>query len=334
MASERVWKSAVIGYGGAYNMGMAHARQMMEAGFEFAAACDLDPARAEQASQDFPGIRTYTDVAELLAQDDLDLVTVITPHNTHAELAKRILASGKHCIVEKPMCIHAEEADELVRLAAQKGLMLSVYHNRRWDDWFLTLQDLIGKGVLGDIFHVEMFFGSYQRPRDWWRSDKQLSGGAFYDWGAHYVDWLLRTVPGPIRSVRGFVQNRVWHETTNEDHIDCILSFENGAFAHVQQSSIARIGKAARRFLGTKGAVVDNGDGQLTLHTEENGVQVESKIPYVPSQPMAYYRNIADHLMNGAELEVKPEQTRRVIAVLETTGTSAEAGKELPVPYE
>jgi predicted dehydrogenase len=234
------------------------------------------------------------------------------------------------------MCIHAEDADKLVQIARSKGLMLSVYHNRRWDGWYLTLKDLMDKGMIGDIFHVEMFSGGYSEPGNWWRSNKEISGGVFYDWGAHYIDYLLGVVPGKVNSVKGFIQNRVWHEVSNEDHIDSIISFENGAMAHIQISTIAHAGKATFRILGTKGAVIDENmwDGELRLMTEINGVKVDTKIKCQQDKQEMYYQNIADHLMNGAELIVKPEEARRTIAIIETTEKSALAGKELPVPYE
>lgn len=152
--------------------------------------------------------------------------------------------------------------------------------------------------------------------------------------GEKAFDWLLGLLPGKIASVRGFIQKRVWHDVSNEDHMDSIIAYEDGAVAFVQQSSIARLGKAQRRILGTKGAVADCGDGSLTLQTEVNGLQVESKVPYFKDRHAAFYENIAAHLTTGAELIVTPEQTRRIIAVIETTERSAKAGKELPVPYE
>lgn len=158
--------------------------------------------------------------------------------------------------------------------------------------------------------------------------------GALYDWGAHYIDWLLGIVPGKIKSVRGFFQKRVWHEFSNEDHIDSIISFENGALALVQQFHIARLGKVARRILGSKVAVLDNGDGYMTLQTEVNGIQVETKVPNLKDQPFAFYQNVADHLVKGSELIVKPEQARRTIPVIETTEKSAKAGRELPLQFE
>src|SRR5690348_8200464 len=121
---KKTYRSAVIGYGGAFNMGKHHANQMKEVGIDFVAACDLDSARMDQAKQDFPHIRTYTQIEDLLAQEDIDLVTVITPHHTHATIAMQVLESGKHCILEKPMCIRADDAFALVKKAQDKGLML------------------------------------------------------------------------------------------------------------------------------------------------------------------------------------------------------------------
>lgn len=327
-------RGAVIGYGGAFNMGKSHGNQMNRVGFEFVAACDLDRSRMDEAARDFPGLRTYTSVDELLEQSDINLVTVITPHNTHAELADRVLSSGKHCILEKPMCIHAREADDLVKLAEEKGLMLSVYHNRRWDGWYLTVRDWIAEGVLGDIFHVELFSGGYGAPKGWWRDDKRISGGAIYDWGAHYIDYLLGIVPGKIRSVRGFVHNRVWHQKSNEDQIDSTILFESGAVAHMQISSIARAGKARFRILGTKGAVEVYNTDELHLYADRDGNNEKSVVPAQPSRHHAYYDNIADHLLRGRPLFVKPEEARRVIAVLETTELSAAEGRELKPAYE
>lgn len=327
---------AVIGYGGAFNMGRHHALQMKQAGFGFAAVCELDPGRLAQAAADFPGIRTYSRVEDMLAEPDIGLVTVITPHHTHAPLAKQVLESGKHCIVEKPMCIRVDDAHELVGLARQKGVMLSVYHNRRWDGWLLTVQDLAQRGLLGDIFHAEFYFGGFGHPGHWWRSDKRISGGAFYDFGAHYMDAMLQLVPGRMRSVRGYAQKRLWHDVTNEDQLDCLIEFDSGAVVHAQSSSIARAGKAVRRILGTKGAVVSTEDSprHLTLHRELDGQQVEIKVPLLEDDWQAYYRNVAEHLLRGGELAVKPEQARRVIAVLDTAGRSAEERRELPVSYE
>jgi len=329
-------RGAVIGYGGTLNMGKSHAFHMRDNGISFVAACDIDPVRSALAKEDFPHIHNYTHVKDMLKQDDIDLVSIITPHNAHADLAREVIAAGKHCVIEKPMCIHADEAFELCELAKRQGVMLSVYQNRRWDGWYKTVKELMAKGVLGDIFHADMFIGEYGYPGKWWRADKTISGGIFYDWGAHYADWLLTLVPEKVRSVRGFIHNRIWHDISNEDQIDSIVEFESGAIAHIEVSNIARARKAPVRIQGTKGSVVvhDLFKNDVTLYTEVNGVEMESKIRAKQDEPLGYYANIREHLTNGALLAVLPEEAARNIALIETTERSALRREPLPLPYE
>lgn len=327
-------RSAVIGYGGAFNIAKMHAEHMTQSGIEFVAACEMNEERLEQALKDFPGIRGYRTAEELLAQPDIDLVAVITPHNTHYSLGMQVLESGKHCILEKPMCITAEEGDALVRKAREKGVMLSVYHNRRWDAWYMAVKDLVAQGAIGQIFSAELYSGGHGHPGHWWRGNKEISGGIAYDWGAHFLDALFGLMPGKPTTVRGFSNKLKWHDVTNEDHLEAFIGFDDGASATLTVSSISYAPRPNRRILGTKGAIISNGDTEVTLYTEEDGKRVERKIETGGSQWPRYYENIVDHLTKGAELAVKPEQARRVIAVLDAAGKSAAEGRELRVPFE
>jgi len=199
-------RAAVIGYGGAFNMGKYHAEMMNKAGMQTVAACDLDPSRMVTAEKDFPGIRTYTEIDALLNDSEVDLVVVILPHNLHAEIAVKAANKGKHVIVEKPMCISVAEADAMINAANANGVMLSVFHNRRYDGDFMTLRDLIQQGMIGDVFHVEAMMGSLSAPGNWWRSDKKISGGTMFDWGAHIIDWIFHLVPKQVVGVDGYYQ--------------------------------------------------------------------------------------------------------------------------------
>ena len=113
----------VIGYGGTWNMGRnhLHAMQALKV-FQPVAVCDLDPKRAAEASRDFPGIETYTDVAEFLKKSKAQMVTIITPHSTHAPLALQCLRAGRHVVVEKPMAMTAHECRTLVETAERHGV--------------------------------------------------------------------------------------------------------------------------------------------------------------------------------------------------------------------
>jgi len=327
---------AVIGYGGAFNMGKYHLDLINATpGLKGIAACDIDFRRMEVAQKDFPGIKTYTDYKDLLKNREVELIVVITPHNTHAPIAMDCLNAGKNVVIEKPMCITIREATDLIRTAKKNRVMLSVFHNRRWDGDYLTIEEVVKKGMIGDIFHIEIFIGGYGHPGFWWRSDKKISGGAFYDWGAHMIYWTLGLIPSRIKNVVGFFHKRRWHSVTNEDQCQAIIRFENGAYADIQVSSIASIGKPRWRILGEKGGIIDEwGKSSFRLNTTVHGVWAEMEIKYKPSQHGNYYANIADHLILGEPLAITPESARRVIAVIETAEKSSKNGEALPVPYE
>lgn len=322
-ANDGVIRCAVIGYGGAFNMGKGHADSMHKAGMKLVAACDLDPKRMEQAAEDFPGIATYTSIDELLADPNVDLVTVILPHNLHAPIAVDAAKKGKHVVVEKPMCVSVAEADAMIDAASSNKVMLSVFHNRRWDGDFTLIRDIIQKGTIGDVFHIEACMGGLSKPGTWWRSDKKISGGAMFDWGAHIIDWILHLIPGQIAGVDGYYHKLRWHENTNEDHTELIIRFAEGQTAQVEISSLAAASKPRWRILGTKGAIVMTGWNEIDVLVEVDG-EVAKYTKQVPSSDWdAYYQNVADHLMKGADLIVKPEEARRIIAIIEAAEQSS-----------
>jgi scyllo-inositol 2-dehydrogenase (NADP+) len=335
IASKNNLRCAVVGYGPAFNMGKAHCDQIRATnGLELVAVCDADPKRIEAAVKDFPSIRTYADLGKMLKQEDVDLVTVATPHNTHSDLALQCLKAGKHVIVEKPMCITTAEATAMIEEAKKKNLMVSVFHNRRFDGDFLALRETISKGRIGEIFHLEAFIGGFEHPGTWWRSDKKVSGGAFYDWGAHLLDWVLNIIPGNIAGVMGYFHKRVWMDVTNEDQVEAVIRFESGAVADVQLSSIASIGKPRWRILGTKGGITTVPEQRyFRVATYGDGKPVETQVDFKKGEHSTYYRNIADHLLRGTKLLVKPEEARRVIAIMEAAEESSRTGETVRSAY-
>ena len=328
-------RCAMLGYGGAFNMGKGHSDWINATGrMEAVAACDLDPARMESAKEDFPHFRTYTDVSKMLEDDGIDLVVIITPHNTHAKLSIQCLNAGKHVVVEKPMCITVEEATAMIEAGKKNKVTLTTFHNRRHDGDFMAIKEVLDKGLIGEIFHLEAYMGGYGHPGHWWRSEKAISGGCFYDWGAHVVDWALQFIPEKMESITGFYHKKVWKDVTNEDQTQAVVRFKNGAMADIQLSSISRANKPRFRILGTKGGIIDNWKEPFQVNTEVEGIPVQMEVNYKPGDWPAYYGNLAKHLLDGKPLEVTPESSRRVIAVIETAEKSSKSGKAEPVPYE
>ena len=329
-------RGAVIGYGAAFNMGKAHANMMQRTdGIECVAICDIDPARTEAAKEDFPGIRTYNTVEALNADDGVDLIANVLPHSLHCGPTVASLKAGKHVIVEKPMCVTIAEATEMINTAKENGVMLSVHHNRRWDADFWTLRELVHSGIIGKVFSIDMWGGGYGKPNpNWWRSVKSVSGGQFYDWGAHYLDWLLNVIEAPMVNITGFYQpNLVWDDITNEDHVQAIIRFADNTVANIQMSNIAKIGGERWKLLGSHGAIVST-DGQFKVSSEVEGKPKEQMVDYHGRPGPSYYENIVAHLNDGTPLLVTPESARRVIAIMDLAEKSSKTYQAETVPYE
>ena len=334
-APRRPLKAGCIGYGPSFNIARLHLESMKAAGFEIVAACDILADRRKAAAQEWPGIATYASAAQMLKKSDVEVIAVATEHDSHARLVLQCLNAGRHVITEKPMCITVKEADAMIAAAKKNDRMLSVFHNRRWDGDYMAIKDVIVRGLLGDVFQIELCGGGYHHPGYWWRSEKRIAGGSFYDWGAHFVDWVLGLVPAKITEISGhFVEKAAWHDVTNEDHCQAVVRFANGCCAIIELSHLAAIPKSRWRILGAKGALLDLGEDQQKFRvvTYQDGSRRDCTIPYLASDWHAYYRNVADHLFLGEPLAVTPESGRRVIGVIETAEKSSRAGKTLPPP--
>lgn len=335
--AKRESRWGIIGYGAAFNMGKAHANWINSSpGMRTIAVCDLDPARTAAAEQDYPGIATYNSIQDMLNNKDVDNVVIILPHNLHYEVAMEAMSAGKGVCLEKPMCITTQQATDMIELGKKNNVLLTVFHNRRHDGDYMAVKEFIDKGMIGDVFRVEAYMGGYNHPGKWWRAEKDISGGCFYDWGAHQVDWVLNFLEGrKIQNVTGFFQqNRVWTDVTNEDETQAIVRFEDDVVADITISSIAKVGKPRWRILGTKGAIEDRWAGSFKAFLDVKGYPAEIEVPYKPSTWETWYPNLAAHLLKGKPLEVKPEEARRVIMVIEYAERSAKAGKSVDTPFD
>ena len=322
-------RAAVIVYGAAFNAGRYHVNAMEATeGVDTAAIVDVDVRRTKVAKVDYPHGDTFKSLDDLLDWGEFNVAVNVLPHNLHCPITLACLKAGKHSIVEKPFTITIAEATELIETAKEEGVVLTVHHNCRWDADFWTL-----KGVIGQVFNVEMWWGGYGKPdTEWWRSDKRVSGGAFYDLGAHFIDWVLNLLPQRMVSVTGFFHNLVWDDVTNEDHVQGIIRFEDGCSADIQQSQIAMIGKPLWRLLGSHGAIVD-GDKHFKVLSVVPSEPEEQQVPHEGRSGPSYYENFVARVKDPAKtpLVVTPESARRMIAVLELAEKSYVAET---VPYE
>ncbi len=334
--------AAVVGYGFAgkcfhsYLIGLAE-------GLNLYAISTRDPGRRAAAAADY-NVKTYPDIDELLKDDNVDLVVIATPHDTHAELVIKSMDAGKNVVVDKAMCMNTAEADAMIEASKKNNVMLSIFQNRRWDGGYLTVKKAIEDGILGDVFLIQATVLGYGPPRSW-RGVKKQVGGQIYDWGAHLVDQALRLVPSRVDTVFCDTQHRKW-DIDIESHFNCIIRFENGVSYGIELSNICRIRKPRWFVLGDLGtlskpgldpqeaamikgnidASEENPENRASVITEVNGEVKEITLETIPGNWKAYYQNISDVLNKGAELAVKPEEVRENMRLIDAIVESAETG--------
>ena len=334
-------KVGVIGYGGSFNMGKIHLEQMAAAGMTPTAICELDKERLKVAEKDFPGIETYSSVAEMLRKSDVNLIVIITPHNTHAKLALQCLKSGRHVVCEKPLAITTAECDAMIQEAKRKGLVLSTYHNRHWDGCVLKALEVIGAGAIGEVIRIEIHMGGWSQPKDWWRSSRSISGGILYDWGVHLLEYSLQILQGAkITEVSGFAKTGIWAKNcawkadTNEDEAFGVVRFHTGQWLTLCVSSIDSKPKEGwLEITGTKGTYVIDGSSWKVITHSKNNTTITEAGAHPPSQWPLFYLNIAQHLAKGEKLVITPEWSRRPIHIIDLAVRSAKANKTLKAKY-
>ncbi|MBV8194449.1 MAG: Gfo/Idh/MocA family oxidoreductase [Candidatus Dormibacteraeota bacterium] len=340
----------ILGYGA---LGPAHAAALgVTPGIRLAAVADREAHRRVAARG--LGVPVVSSAIDLHRIDGVDIVLVATPPSSHASAVVQALEAGKHVVCEKPFALDADDCDRMIAQATTSGRVLTVFQNRRWDPDYLMLKRVVRSGAIGEPFHMESFVGGYEHPCSLWHSHQPISGGLVYDWGSHFVDWILQLFDRPVVAVRGQDAKRMWHDVTNADHIAVDIRFDGGAIASFVQSDIAAAVKPKWYVLGTKGAVLGEWqhstrrrrgpDGEMdeepvratdlpaklsVLRPDGEGATNTETLTLTRRDRSAFYRNLVSHLVHGEPLAVPPQQARRVVAVLEAATASAAHGGAL-----
>jgi len=317
-------------------------------GLALRAICDLSQERLAQAKQDFPDTRTWRSAEELASDAAVDVVIVATAPNIHARLCLQMMAAGKHVVCEKPLALTQRETDSMVAMADKQRVHLSCHQNRRFDVDYLAIKQALADGLIGDLFYLETFVGDFAHPCGYWHSHAPVAGGTTYDWGGHYIDWMVSLMPERVKTVIGTRHKRVWHDVTNADQERVQIRFAGGQEAEFMHSDIAAIRKPKWYLLGTEGAIVGRWrdisvyelDPVLYFHEHNipatemtpdlilcrrhhSGQIVEQKLAIPPRQDFLFHRNLADHLLTGEPLIAPLEQSVRVVAILAAAARSA-----------
>ena len=288
----------------------------------------------------FPEAEIVRDFDRILNNQEVELVVVNTPDWLHFDMTKQAINAGKHVVVEKPVTLLSEKAEELLELARKKGVLFTVFQNRRWDNDFLTVQKVIESGNLGRLIEFESHFDRYRtfiKPNTW-KEEGDEYAGVLHNLGSHMVDqaYVLFGMPKAVNAYLKIVRRG----GKVADYYDIRLEYEKFS-AILKCSYLVKDPGPRYSIFGEYGTFhkwgIDNQEENLkagnlpegdewgtepekewgTLVYEKDGLEFSGRVQTIAGNYTAFYNNVFDTLRKGADFAVKPEETIDVLKILE-----------------
>lgn len=306
-------------------------------GFEL---CGIWERTKSESAGLYPGASIYRSLEEILSDDTIELVVVNTPTSTHFEYTRKVLAAGKHAVVEKAFTTTTAEAIELKKMADEKHLVLSVFQNRRWDSDFKTVRKIVEEGWLGEIMEAEIHFDRYKQelsPKPH-KETPAPGAGILNDLSPHLIDQSLQLFGMPDAV---FADLRITRPGSQvDDYFEILLYYpvlrvrlKSGYQvrepfpAYVIHGRLGSFLKSradqqeAELVAGRKPNLTDWGtepaEEQGLLHTEKNGEVIRKKVPTLQGNYYDYYEGIYQAIRNHKPIEVSAEDGIRVMQIID-----------------
>ncbi|WP_077623602.1 oxidoreductase [Sediminibacillus massiliensis] len=302
-------------------------------------------SKRDKVFEEVGAVEVTEELEDVLNDREIELIIITTPNRYHYDMAKRSLLAGKNVILEKPMVLDSKQGEELIQLAKEKKLMLSVYQNRRWDNDFLTIKELIKNESLGTM---NTFIAHYDRfnpkPNQLWRERKEKGAGTLYDLGSHLIDQALHLFGEPQE-----VFCDLWNQreaSVVDDYFHLILGYQrmrvilhSGSIVkqqgpkyllHGSKGSFIKYGedRQAEDLMDGKSPVGENWGADKpewhgTLYVNEGGQPFEKKVKTVPGSYPSYYEGIYNCLRGQGQNPVPAEEGLATIRIIETAVKSS-----------
>ncbi|MBF9236455.1 Gfo/Idh/MocA family oxidoreductase [Hymenobacter sp. BT683] len=309
-------------------------------GFDLQAVAE----RSEQRMRlNYPTIRSYSSVTELLADPTIELVVVNTPSNTHFELAQQALRAGKHVVLEKPVVTSVAEMQELSALAQQMDRHLLAYQNRRWDSDFAAVRRVVNSGQLGHLIEAHFRFDRYKPTLNIkkFKEEPVPGSGLLYDLGPHLIDQALSLFGQPLSFHKSVGQHRPGSRVT--DFFSLHLRYPQGLNVWLTSSLLVAAPGPAYVLHGTLGSyqkdrtdpqeaqllhgmsplVAEYGqetpgqEGRLTLASPD-GTLITTADPAEPGDYLSLFEAVFQTIRNGVPYPIREEQLQWQMELLES----------------
>ena len=298
----------------------------------------------------YPDVKTFRTLEDLLDDENIELVVVNTPNITHYDFSKKVIEAGKHLVIEKPFTGTTREAEELIELAKENNVVISVYHNRRYDSDYKTVKKILDEGWLGDIVEAEFHYDRYN-PNLSYKVHKETptaAVGSLYDLGSHLIDQALVLFGMPNALFADLESYRP--NSKVDDYFDLKLFYSSYRVV-LKSSYYVRETLPESVIHGTKGSFIKpKGDVQEQelqagkmpnsqdwgkesnevkgfLHIEKDGIVIKKHITSKRGNYMEYYDNIYNAIRHNKPVPVTAMDGMNVIKVIEAALQSNKENK-------
>ena len=320
---------------------------------ELVAIADASAERAEEARKKYDIPKTYTSISEIIADRDLDAVTIALPTYLHAPTALAAFDAGKHVLLDKPFAMNRGEAAAVIAAAKEAGKTFCVGMNRRFSEDAQIIRTIVGRGELGDIYHGKAYWlrrSGIPRLGTWFGNREKAGGGVMLDLGVHALDLCLSLMGNfEPETVSGFSYTKFGNRGLGE----------GGWGSSERQETVFDVDDFAGALIKLSGGVTMQLEVAWALHREqprdnnvelfgtEAGAQVspakifrygknpgEYEVVEPQEVPIRYphadrVHNWLDAILGDDELECKPEQSLVVQSIIDGIYQSAETGREI-----
>lgn len=319
---------------------------------EMVAVCDVNPETAKTAADKFEVKKTYTDYRTMLAEAELDAVSVATPNAYHMQPTIDALAAGVHVLCEKPLAMNADESRKMCAAARESGKILQVALQQRFTGQARFMKQFIDGGNMGDIYYARAQALRRRGVPAWgvFIDKEKQGGGPLIDIGVHILDFTLFLMgyPKPV-SASGKTWDTLgknpdlvnpWGEYdrakfTVEDFAVGLIKFDNGSVVVLESSFMANLDgdPFQTQLFGTKaGAIVKGwGESPIEIFTEQNRQLFNMKptnIPHVESAHVDEVKAFVDAILHDKPSPVPGENGLILNAIFDALYRSSETGKE------
>jgi len=341
----------IIGLGAISEM---HAKAIMDIpGCKLVAGLARRQESADKFAKEF-GCRTYTDIDEFLADEELDIVTIATPSGLHLEGAKAAALAGKHLIIEKPLEVTKARSQEIIDVCEKAGVKVMGIFPSRFHKAPRLVKEAVDAGRFGKIVMADAQIKWYRSQAYYdsgaWRGTKDLDGGgALMNQGIHAID-LMQWLAGEVTEVFGFADTLTHERIEVEDTAVAVLRFKDGGLGVIEGTTSVYPGFLKRvEILGSKGSVVIEEESIVKWEFDEErpeDAQIRKEFLSATAtgggaaDPMAIgyhghkrlFESFVNSLRNNTAIEIDGPEAIKAVEIIEAIYKSAESGSRVKLP--